>query len=107
MTWYETIIACHQAVTDKVSHYGRMKSERYFVWQEDGDTALNTDNRREIRAVTGSTDLFTKTEFDPWCEQFEKALNDAGVSWRRNPSQYEEETGIIHHEWDWQVPLTG
>ena len=35
MTWYECIIAAHTAVTDHVSHGGRMKSKRYFVWQEE------------------------------------------------------------------------
>ena len=30
MTWSECIIAAHTAVTDQVSHGGRMKSKRYF-----------------------------------------------------------------------------
>lgn len=44
MTWYERIIAAHRAVTDAVSHAARVKSERYFVWQEDGSNDLAGDN---------------------------------------------------------------
>ena len=36
MTWYEHILAALHVVTDQVSHGGRLKSTRYFVWQEEG-----------------------------------------------------------------------
>ena len=39
-TWYERVIAAHRAVTDAVSHAVRLKSDRYFVWQEDGSHDL-------------------------------------------------------------------
>lgn len=102
-TWYEKIIDVHLAVTDQVSHAEFMKSERYFVWQEDGNNDLVAENVHVEKAVTGSTDLFTKTEFDPWKEEFEMALEIAGISWRYNSFQYEEETGFYHHEWYWEV----
>ena len=44
MAWYETIIAAHTAVTQAVSHGQRLKSSRYFVWQEDGANDLEADN---------------------------------------------------------------
>ena len=68
MTWYERIIAAHRAVTDAVSHAARVKSERYFVWQEDGSNDLAGDNGHGERAVTGTTDLYTKQELDPWAD---------------------------------------
>ena len=68
-TWYERVIAAHRAVTDAVSHAVRLKSDRYFVWQEDGGHDLPGDNGHGETAVTGTTDLFTKSEFDPWVEQ--------------------------------------
>ena len=68
MKWYEKIIAVHLAVTDQVSHAEHMKSDRYFVWQEDGANDLEADGLHVERAITGSTDLFTKQEFDPWKE---------------------------------------
>ena len=73
MTWQERIIAAHTAVTDAVSHGQRMQSERYFVWQEDGANDLEADGVHAEKSVTGTTDLFTKQEFDPWKEQFEAA----------------------------------
>ena len=46
MSWQETIIAAHTAVTDAVSHARRLQSDRYFVWQEDGSNDLAAGNGR-------------------------------------------------------------
>ena len=104
MTWYEKIIAVHMAVTESVSHYERMQSDRYFVWQEDGANDFEAGNRHLEKAVTGTTDLFTKQEFDPWKDAFEISLDSSGeISWHLNSVQYEEDTGFIHYEWVWEV----
>lgn len=103
MNWYETIINVHLAVTNQVSHAEHMKSDRYFVWQQDGENALFADGAHAERAITGTSDLFTKQEFDPWVDEFEQALTNAGLPWRYNSFQYEEETGFFHHEWRWEV----
>lgn len=103
MTWYEKIIAAHKAVTDKISHSGRLKSDRYFVWQEDGNNDFIADGKHVEKAVTGTSDLFTKNEFDPWKEEFESALDDANIPWALNSVDYEEDTGFYHYEWTWTV----
>ena len=103
MTWYEKIIAAHKAVTDKISHSGRLKSDRYFVWQEDGNNDFIADGKHVEKAVTGTSDLFTKNEFDPWKEKFESALDDANIPWALNSVDYEEDTGFYHYEWTWTV----
>ena len=103
MRWYETIIACHTGVTDQVSHGGRLEGERYFVWQEDGADDFVADGIHAEKAMTGTTDLYTKTEFDPWRDQFEAALDEAGVAWSLNSIQFEHETGYWHYEWTWTV----
>ena len=103
MKWYEKIIAAHTAVTNDVRHGQYMQSDRYFVWQEDGANDLISDNRHTGRAVTGTTDLFTKTEFDPWKEEFENSLNNMGIAWAVNSIQFEEDTGFWHYEWRWEV----
>ena len=103
MTWYERIIAAHTAVTDAVSHAKRLKSERYFVWTEEGADDLVVNNRHGEKAVTGRTDLFTKLEFDPWKSAFESSLDSFGIPWRLNSVQYEEDTGFFHYEWLWGV----
>jgi len=101
--WYDKLIAAHRDVTDKVSHGARLKSDRYFVWQEDGCSGLEADNRRADAAVTGSTDLYTKREFDPWAERLGEALDGHGIAWSLRDVQFEPETGFWHHTWDWEV----
>ena len=103
MKWYEKIIEAHKAVTDKISHSGRLKSDRYFVWQEDGNNDFIADGKHVEKAVTGTSDLFTKNEFDPWKENFEKALDNANIPWALNSVDYEEDTGFYHYEWTWTV----
>lgn len=103
MRWYEKIVAAHTAVTDQVSHLERMQSERYFVWQEDGGNDLNADGLHAERAVTGFTDLFTTVEFDPWAADLGDSFDALGISWEMRDIQYEEETGITHYTWDWEV----
>lgn len=103
MNWQEKIIAAHLAVTDQVSHGQRMKSSRYFVWQEDGANDLEAGNGHAERAVTGTTDLFTKQEFDPWADQLGEVLNGYGIAWYLSSVQFEEDTGFWHTEWVWEV----
>lgn len=103
MTWYERIIAAHTAVTSAVSHGKRLKSERYFVWQEEGRDDLEANGRHIEKMQRGRTNLYTKLEFDPWKEAFEHSLNGGGIAWRLNSSQFEEETGFWHFEWVWGV----
>ena len=92
MTWYERIIAAHRAVTDAVSHAARVKSERYFVWQEDGSNDLAGDNGHGERAMTGTTDLYTKQELDPWADALGESFDAHGISWALNSVQYEADT---------------
>lgn len=105
MSWQEHIMASHLSVTDAVSHSEFMQSERYFVWQEDGSNDLTaSDGTRIEKVVTGTTDLFTKTEFDPWKEELEVAFDESPyIFWHLNSVQYEEETGFYHYEWRWEV----
>ena len=108
MTWYEKIIAAHTSVTDAVSHGQRLKSSRYFVWQEDGENSLLADGKHAETAVTGWTDLFTKREFDPWKDELSAALDAMpGVAWRLSYTDYEEDTGFWHYQWTWSVVSDG
>ena len=107
MSWKNVIIDAHRSVADSVSHYRRLKSDRYFVWAEDGTNDLSSDGVHTERAVVGTTDLYTKIEFDPWVDELEAAFEAAGISYYRNSVQYEEETGYIHTEWVWEVPVDG
>lgn len=102
--WAQRIIATHLSVTDAVSHGGRLQSDRYFVWQEDGANDFEAGGVHVEKAVTGSTDLFTKQELDPWRVAMEAAFDASGlIVWRLSSVQYEEDTGFWHYEWSWEV----
>jgi len=103
VSWADRIIAAHTAVTDAVSHWQRLASDRYFVWQEDGTKDLLAENVHTEGAVTGVTDLFTKVEFDPWANALGNSLDLYGISWTLRDVQYEEDTGFYHYTWDWEV----
>lgn len=103
MKWHEKIINAHLEVTDAVSHAKRIQSDRYFVWQEDGENPLIANNGHAERAVTGTTDLFTKKEFDPWADALGEAFSSFGIAWSLADIQYEEDTGFFHYTWDWEV----
>ena len=103
MSWQERIIAAHLAVTDAVRHGSRMKSERYFVWQEDGSNDLEANDGHAERVVTGTPDLFTRQEFAPWADELGERLSSHGIAWTLSSIQYEEDTGLWHYEWIWEV----
>lgn len=103
MSWYETVIEAHTAVTDAVSHGQRLNSDRYFVWQEERADDLEANGRHIEKAMSGTTDLFTKQEFDPWREAFERSLDASAMAWYLNSVQFETDTGFWHWEWVWSV----
>ena len=47
--------------------------------------------------------LYTKTDKDPLFSAIPEALEDIGAAWYLNSVQYEEDTGLIHYEWVWEV----
>ena len=103
MSWQERIIAAHTAVTDSVSHGQRLKSDRYFVWIEEGRDDLEANGRHAEKAQRGRTNLYTTRELDPWKDAFECALDAQGIAWSLNSTQFEPDTGFWHYEWLWGV----
>lgn len=102
--WVDVVLTAHNSVAPgHVSHAGRMKSDRYFVWMEDEEDDLSADNIHAEHAVSGTTDLFTKREFDPWAAAIGAAFDAAGMWWEKTGTTYEEDTGFFHHSWDWTV----
>lgn len=101
--WSDRIVAAHLAVTTAVSHSARLKSDRYFVWQEDGANDLAANNGHGERVMTGRTDLYSKVELDPWAEALGEEFDRRGIAWELVSVDYEEETGFGHWSWDWEV----
>ena len=85
-------------------HYWRPRLDAPFlVWAEDSGDNLQAGNHAIAQALHGTTDYFTHTENDPMIDAVQEAQNGLdGLYWRLNSVQYEEETGLIHYEWDWR-----
>ncbi len=92
-------------VTPDVFHYfATKKPDKYIVWAEDGQgDSVYSDESMDDRAIQGTIDYFTKTEFDHNVELIQSKLTEAEISWRLNSVQYEEDTGYIHYEWIWEL----
>lgn len=90
----------------KVRHYfhDRM-SAPYVIWAEDGPgDYFNADNRRGEWTAHGTIDYFTKTEYDQVFDEIQELLSELfGSRWRWLSTQYEDGTGLIHHEWEFEV----
>ena len=90
-------------VTDKVYHYRRPPDlkEKYIVWAEDSEAeSMDAENRKAEQQIHGTIDYFTRTEFDANVDRIQEALNAAGIGYRINSVQYEDETNLIHYEWE-------
>lgn len=93
------------ALTDSAYHYTAAPNSKppYIVWAEDGDNDLMAGNVHAERCYTGTVDLYTKTDKDPLFSAIPEALEGIGAAWYLNSVQYEEDTGLIHYEWVWEV----
>lgn len=75
--------------------------DEYIVWQEESADDLVADGKHTERCLVGSIDLFTKTEYSARIDEIERALEQSRISYRLVSTQYEDETGFIHYEWEW------
>lgn len=93
------------ALTTNVYHYWRPQMEPPFVvWAEAGESSsLDADDRKQMQAIEGTVDYYTKTEYDPLCDSIQQALNALGTGWKLDAVQYEDETNLIHYTWSWEV----
>lgn len=94
-------------VTDACYHYRRPPSaekNKYIIWAEDSeDGSFDGDNRKQEQQIHGTVDYFTLTEFDETVDGIQEALWAAGIGFRLNSVQYEDDTNLIHYEWEFWV----
>lgn len=84
------------------THYWHpVKDAPLLIWAEDGSVGFHSDNRTAEQMVTGTVDYFTHTEFDTNIDSIQTMLDGFMSSWSLNSVQYEEETNLIHYEWEW------
>jgi hypothetical protein len=67
--------------------------------------ALRGDNRKVATAWEGSVDLFSKSRSGSgWVDVITETLTEhCDSAWSLNSHQYEQETGLFHWEWTFQV----
>lgn len=102
----QTVKSALLTVTDQVYHFERPQSlKRFIVWQEDGETnSLMVNNRKAEQQITGTIDLYTQIELDPWIDQIQEALDASEImAWSLESVQYEDDTRLMHYEWSWTV----
>lgn len=93
-------------LTANVYHYWRPKMEApYIVWQETTEgTSFDADNHKAEQTISGTVDLYTKTEYDPLFDSIQEALQGIeALSWRFTDAVFEDETGLIHQSWEWTI----
>ena len=92
--------------TDNVSHYKRpgKNKPQYVVWQEDGSgTDGWFNNHMGEQQIHGTIDLFTLQEYDILVDEIQERLNNLNAGWSLQSVQYEDETNLIHYEWEWSI----
>ena len=101
----ERLQAALAALTKRCWHYVAQQNAvpPYLVWAEDGDNDLTADNVHAERCYTGTVDLYSKADPEPLSEAVPAALEGIGAAWYLNSVQYEEDTGLTHWEWVWEV----
>ena len=93
-----------QVAGSRTYHYFRPQQEPPFtVWAENGeDGSFDANNHKMEQQIHGTIDYFTKTEWDPTVDAIQEYLNTLeGCGWNLLSVQHEDETGLIHYEWEW------
>lgn len=75
----------------------------YVVYGVDGANDLEAGNVHSEKADEGTIDLYTKDPTDSLITDIPEGLDENGVSYYLNSVQFEEETGLLHYEWVWQI----
>ena len=106
MTGLDALRDALTPLTDRAYHYHAPAREKppYIVWAEDGANVFNGDNHHAETATQGTIDLYSLDEDDPLRSGIEETLDDLPCcGWYLNSVQYEEDTGLIHWEWVFEV----
>lgn len=106
MTGLDALRDALTPLTDRAYHYHAPAREKppYIVWAEDGANVFNGDNHHAETATQGTIDLYSLDEDDPLSVGIQNTLDGLPCcGWYLNSVQYEEDTGLIHWEWVFEV----
>lgn len=89
----------------KLWHYTAPANAKvpYAIWAEDTRLDFIADGKHCETGWQGTLDYFTKTENDSRISTIEDKLNELAIGWTLNSVQFEEDTGVIHFEWVWNI----
>ena len=73
------------------------------VWGEDSAGHFYADNKMDAQTTEGTIDLFTKNADGSGKEKVQKALDSIECSWHLSSVQFEDDTGLLHYEWIFEV----
>lgn len=98
-------------VSDNLYHYRYPTDEEkkslghWLVWQEDSENnALHADNSKGEQSLHGTIDLYTLIEYDALIDDIQDVLNKSPyIIWRLNSVSYEDDTNLIHYEWELEI----
>jgi len=106
---YEALVAALKLTSIPFAEYAWKKRPEgaYGVVSLDFEAGtMNGDGEKLDRAYEGSVDLFYPklTDRGDLIEEVEETLTEIlGNSWELNSTQYEENTGLFHVEWAFEV----
>ena len=95
-------------ITQNTHHYAAPPNTQppYIVWQEfDQDEIMDADGEQDVYSVSGTIDIFSLAEKEPLVKQVRESLNGSEVGFYLKSVQYEEDTGLIH--WEFEFSLVG
>lgn len=100
-----TFIKALVALNEKTFHFLAAPNTEapYIVWAEDGANDLAANNEHAEKVLTGTVDLFTRQEADPLISSIPSTMGRIPVAYSLSVVQYEEETGLLHYTWDWEL----
>ena len=88
----------------KFKHYAwsPAPASEYGTYQEDGADDFIGDGLHGEKGITGTIDYFTRKDDGSVQKTIEDALEGV-CAWRLNSIQYENDTGLIHYEWEFGI----
>lgn len=77
----------------------------YLVWREDGGgDPLKANGKTAEHPIRGTVHLFEPEDLEESkYHKVERALNSIECAWDLSSIQHEQETGLVHFEWSWEV----